>query len=185
MDQRETGKGLSWALQCQRGVSWLLGKLLHPCPGAMAGMRRLLRHVLKVVYKQKKLLKELDISVDVLQGWVQRCSDWALVGQWSLDTYNQRGLLWGAGKQQLSIPKGSVAPAGCPAWRRCEEPCSCSMVTPGAPATGTSGDRGRDALSRVQGGSRAVVPSPRSPAAVTRCPAPAHPGLGPPRPSTY
>lgn len=40
-----------------------------------------------------------------------------------------------------------------------------------------------DALGRVQrggGGSRAVAPSPRSPAAVTRCPAPAHPGLGPP-----
>lgn len=41
--------------------------------------------------------------------------------------------------------------------------------------------KGGDALGRVQGGSRAVAPSPRSPTAVTRCPAPAHPGLGPPR----
>lgn len=116
MDQRETGKGLSWAPQCQRGGSRLLGKLLPPCPEAMAGMRRILRHVPKVVYKQKKLLKELDISVDVLQGWGQRCSDRWDSGRWTPTT--KEAWLWGAGKQQLSIPKGSVAPAVCGARSR-------------------------------------------------------------------
>lgn len=53
------------------------------------------------------------------------------------------------------------------------------------PGWGQAVTEGGDALGWVQGGSRAVAPSPRSPAAVTRCPAPAHPGLSPPRPSTY
>lgn len=178
MDQRETGKGLSWAPQCQRGGSRLPGKLLPPCPEATAGMRRLQRHVPEVVYKQKKLLKELDISVDVLQGWGQRCSDWWDSGRWTPTTkeagYGEQGSSSSAFPREAWPQRSAVQGA-----------VRCGAVTPGAPATRTSGDRGRDVLSRGQGGSRAVAPCPRSPAAVTRCPAPAHPGLGPPRPSTY
>lgn len=45
-------------------------------------------------------------------------------------------------EEQLSIPgESAAAPAGCSAWRWCEEPCRCRAITPGAPATGMGDKR--------------------------------------------
>lgn len=56
-------------------------------------------HVPRVVYKQKKLLKKCDISVDPPCPTGEGSGDGdAPVGQRTPETYNQRGRLWGAGE---------------------------------------------------------------------------------------
>ncbi|XP_062480338.1 uncharacterized protein LOC134166589 [Pezoporus occidentalis] len=72
-----------------------------------------------------------------------------------------------------------------PSRLRCKEPCDAARLHRELPPPGQAVTGGGMCSAGCRGGSRAVAPCPRSPAAVTRCPAPAHPGLGPPRPSTY
>ena len=177
--KEKRGRGSAGPCKASEGGSQLLGKLLHPCPVATArvGTRRLPRRIPRAVHKQKKLLKKLGISADQLfvpagESWGRRRSVKALVGQWALETYNRSGWLRGAG-QAAGAGAASQGLPGAAAVRFDQE------LPP--PGRGQAVSEGGETLGQVRGRSGAAAVSPHTPMAVPHCPAPVHPGLGPPK----